>query len=235
MDAIFLAKPSYDGRVDERANLVVGSELSRPIKVIDARGSSAICHSFNSLWCKCLNSRDEFGVTHFMMLHADVRPQEGFAKIMLDEMKRTGADILSAVIPLKDQSGNTSTALARKGKDHRRLTLREIATLPATFGLEDVKVIDPNTKELLVNDGLMLVNLDFKEVRRLFFRTMDGIEERNGKLVPFFFPEDWFFSMRAARLGAKVLATTKVIVEHVGMFAYSNRGIWGDEHDTMNM
>lgn len=79
--------------------------------------------------------------THVAMLHNDVCPEAGWLDVMMEELLRSGADLLSAVIPIKDTLGLSSTAI---DSDHnpfevrRRLTMTEVYRLPETFGIEDV-------------------------------------------------------------------------------------------------
>ena len=137
--SIFLAQPTYGFSVDVRAEQAVIHELGKAIRVTDPRSSSWLPFNFNLSWVECLNRRTEFGVNYFMMLHADIKPEFGFAKMMLDEMQRTGAHLLAAVAPFKNYSGLTSTALEIPDDTPRRLTMKEIAKLPETFSLEDCK------------------------------------------------------------------------------------------------
>ena len=81
-----------------------------PLYVKDL-GFSIATHTFNMLWCQAYNARRELGLTHFAMCHSDVHPDEGWLDTLLDEMDRTGADVLSAVIAIKDCKGLTSTGL----------------------------------------------------------------------------------------------------------------------------
>lgn len=235
--SIFLALPSYDLKLDTRANNAINYESGKIIRVTDPRSWSWIPYVFNLSWCECLNRRAEFGVNYFMMLHADIIPQFGFAAMMLEEMQRTGAHVLSAVSPFKSASGLTSTALRIPEKSNRRLTIREIAKLPKTFALEDCLRLETNATHLMTNTGLMIVDLNFVEAlgqhrKRLHFAGRDWLDEdANGKLTPRMFPEDWFFSKTAADLGGKVMATRKVKLTHLGQIGYENQGEWGKETD----
>ena len=82
-----------------------------PLYVKDL-GFSIATHTFNMLWAQAYNARRELGLTHFAMLHSDVHPDENWIDTLLDEMDRTGADVVSAIIAIKDCKGLTSTGLA---------------------------------------------------------------------------------------------------------------------------
>ena len=69
--------------------------------------TSLLASGFNSLWCTALKR----GVTHFAMLHADIRPDRNWLDVMLAELQRTGADLVSVVTPIKDARGLTSTGI----------------------------------------------------------------------------------------------------------------------------
>lgn len=80
----------------------------------------------------------------------------------------------------------------------------------------------------LVNTGLLLVDLRQSWVEQAYFTIHDAVwQQEDGKFVCDVEPEDWFFSARAAELGARVFATRKVAVEHRGIKGYSNQGAWG--------
>lgn len=242
--SIFLAQPTYDFKIDARISNVITAELGRTIKVVDPRSFSLIPYNFNLSWCECLNRRAEFEVDYFMMLHADVKPEPGFAGKMLAEMRRSGAHVLSAVVPFKNNSGLTSTALDFNVMDiplelPRRLTMREVAKLPETFSLADCREIDARAIHLLVNTGLMLVDLNFvhalgKDRKLLCFAEYDWlVEDQDGKLAPRVLSEDWYFSRMAASMGGKVMATRKIHLTHLGPAEYPNYGEWGRESDVV--
>jgi predicted O-methyltransferase YrrM len=100
--------------------------------------------------------------------------------------------------------------------------------LPETFGLDDCrKAFGGEFTHLLINSGMLLVDLNFPRVEELYFTMSDWIERVNGRLTARVFSEDWFFSKLAADLGAKLMATRKIKVDHIGNAAYPNYGDWG--------
>lgn len=249
MNEILVGIPSHDDTLRSGMALAVMTEQGQPntprFRMVHVQ-CSLLAFGFNQLWCIALNNRKVF--SHFLMLHADVEPMEnGWLRTMVDEMERVGADVLGAVIPLKNETGVTSTAIVydlanahqlydtedRDAAKRRRLTLREVDEFPETFDMANVvdyqhlQEIAPRPA-LLVNTGLMLVRLDAPNVEKLFFTINDAVWQRaDGKFVCDVEPEDWFFSARAAELGLKVFATRKVKVEHIGSKGYSNFGGWG--------
>jgi hypothetical protein len=192
---------------------------------------SALTRNFNELWCAALNEREK-GVTHFMMLHDDIAPEPWFADTMMDIMTSNNADVVSVIVPIKDHTGYTSTALDAPpfaGADPwrvTRLTMHEVYNdYPATF----------TRHNLLINTGCMLVDIRKPWVEQVRFRFEDKIVKRNGKFYAENMPEDWLFSQDALKLGAKLYATRVVKVNHVGQIKFSNALTWGTEksdHDS---
>ena len=103
----------------------------------------------------------------------------------------------------------------------KRLTLNEIYNdYEPTFTHE----------KLLVNTGLMLVDLRKTWVENVWFAFEDKIipdPKAPGNFKAVGISEDWFFSRRARELGAKLFATREVAVRHVGSADYSNASAWG--------
>jgi len=146
---------------------------------------------------------------------------------MMSIMEKHRADVLSVVVPLKNDKGLTSTALDMAVGDEdphwrvKRLTLNEIYNdYEPTFTHE----------KLLVNTGLMLVDLRKPWVENVWFAFEDKIIP--DPKIPGYFKavgvsEDWFFSRRACELGAKLYATREISVLHAGTTEYSNASAWG--------
>jgi len=185
----------------------------------DIQGFSGLTANFNSLYINALNKLPR-GFTHFAMMHADIFPEAGWLDKLLEIMAREQADVVSAIVPIKDDQGLTSTALETDDFWRpRRLTLTEVYEEWApTFSM-------PN---LLLNTGLMLVDIRKPWAKKVRFHVEDKIEEITpGVFKAFFAPEDWNFSRDASKLGAKLVATREVMVEHIGPMNYPNRHKWG--------
>lgn len=162
------------------------------------------------------------------------------------------ADLVSAVVPLKDNRGITSTVIAaddwdesilRGGRPARyfgRLTLRQVrhSRFPTTFGIgecadalaqlpDDLRAIAPR-RALLVNTGCMFVRLtDHLNPLRVFFSVVDGTVKEGGTYRYYDISEDWCFSYRMQLAGGKVCATKAVRVVHAGGGEYPNDSAWG--------
>lgn len=188
-----------DGRVGRTPRVFLYTQMS-----------SLLTRGFNQLWCMALNLRAE-GCTHFLLWHADIEPERHFLVKMLNIMKEHQADILSAVVAIKNpETYDTSTAFKIDGTYVRQ----KFKELPQkTFTAENIAV----------NSGLMLVDLSKEWVEKVWFRFEDWIEKDKlwqARGVS----EDWLFSEDAIKLGAKVFATREIKTLHHGSIGYAN---WG--------
>jgi hypothetical protein len=188
--------------------------------------SSASCHGFNQMYAMALNGRKDPGYTHFVLIHHDIEPEIGWIDKMVDVMNRVNADFLQVVIPIKDLNGLTSTALDEcppgEGWDPRwtvrRLTMKEVYRLPPTFSFAN----------LLVNNGLIMIDLRAPWVEKVQFKMETDLLFRNGRFEPVMFSEDWYFAREANKHGAKIYATREIRANHHGVAAYGNAEPWGE-------
>jgi hypothetical protein len=222
MNTTFIGIPCYGGKVGEGVIQSLSYHGERDV-IITPLGFSVLTKNFNILYCQALNRRPQ--VDRFCMHHDDVLAQPGWLTKMLTLMNKHGADILSVAIPIKDKRGLTSTAMDLRSTENpyriKNLSLRELhEDFEPTF-------THPN---LLVNSGLMLVNLSRPECEKLVFRFTDEIlpdPKQPGKLAAYGVSEDWNFSAQAHALGLKVFCTTEVRVHHVGQYKFDNSN-WGE-------
>jgi hypothetical protein len=221
---VFIGVPSYDDRINSAIlNALFFASRTEPKSDLVAivESGSWLTRNFNSLYAAALNMREEKNLTHFCLLHDDIAINEPWwLDKMLDLMEEKGADILSAIVPIKNGTGLTSTAFDELIGDPphvRRLTLHEAFTnFPPTFTQD----------KLLLNTGLMLVDIRKVWAEMLFFEFEDRILKiPNGDKTTFRAvgcPEDWNFSRKARSLGAKLFATREIKVTHVGTGRFSN-------------
>lgn len=224
---IALAMPRSDHQVSYYAMLgkqYASKNAELRILDIELPPCSLLNHNFNRHWAEALNLRDDGqGATHFAMIHADVCPQEGWLDVLLGELTANDADVVSAVIPIKDDRGLTTTAVY-DGVDpwnRRRFTLKEIHRLPATFGAEDVG------EALLINTGLWVCDLRKPWCDDCCFHSLERIVRKDGRYAAEVLSEDWAFGHFLNGYGAKVLATRKVQVLHEGGHRFPNTTPWG--------
>lgn len=179
--------------------------------------SSVLPSAFNDLLAKALDARDQGEVTHLAMVHADVAPEPGWLDVLYGELWTHGADLVSAVVPIKAPGGRTSTAIgnaADRWDIKRCIHMHERESLPDTFGPEHVC---GDGEVLLVNTGCWIADLrrpwwddiTFRFHHRII-RHEDGRREVQQRT------EDWEMSFDLHEAGAKVMATWKVKLVHEG-------------------
>ncbi len=222
---VFMGLPHYDGKVNVNTAFVflTGATTKGVQRIPASEGGSLLSRVFNGLWTKALQQQEQFHITHFAMLHADIVPAVGWLDTLLEEQQRTGADILSVVVPIKNEKGLTSTAIDSKDDPwaiERRITMTEAMALPATFSAADCGFPD---RALLLNTGCWIADLRKPWCKQVAFNIKDRIHEGQPQTMS----EDWDFSRQVHALGGKLLATRKVRVEHVGSLNYPNDCVWG--------
>lgn len=249
-EIVFVGLPTYDHRLEGDSALAVMQAARRVQCAVQTHGFSLLAYGFNRLLCDALNNRRQHGLTHFLLMHADViptgpGPAGQWLLTLLDEMKRLSLDALSVVVPIKNDQGLTSTGLDMGGANEnpwatRRLTMAEIMRLPETFdGRQAADAIQdwPADREpvLLVNTGLLLLDIGRPWIdsairnRSLRFTIHDLIvfNPGTGHYRAYAEPEDWGFSRLLHQIGARYATTRKVAVEHVGRFKFPNNQEWG--------
>lgn len=200
------------------------------------RGNSILTLTFNDLWCEALNLRDSEGFTHFAMLHNDVVPEQGWLDVLMDELVAHELDVISAVVPIKNGYGLTSTATDTPGYPWgvRRLTMKELHELPPTFTAKDVPYRAKDAP-LLLNSGCWLMKFNEPWVQGLCFRQTDRVVwcEATQSWAAQSISEDWDFSRQLHSRGCRMGATRKVSLYHQ-IKQYNNHTVWGEwqvDHD----
>lgn len=195
--------------------------------------SSMLCESFNGGVAAAKNGKFD----DFAMIHSDIAADPGWLVPLLKARESVDADICNAAVPIKDERGVTSTAVAyttdwRERK--RRLTIRECLALPETFTIEDIRrEIDPDALLLLPNPGLMTMRMGKWFYEWPGFRTESYIEyvEEGDFYRAREISEDWLLGFYCHEHGIKVAATTAVRTDHIGRKKFSTRQSWGMDCD----
>ena len=201
---------------------------------------------FDILWTQALNASEEGKITHFAMLHLDIVPENTDGEIwvdtLIDELDEHGLDMVSAISPLKDFRGLTSSGIGDPDDSwspYRRICVRELDSLPETFDAADLGYAG---MPLLHNSGCWACDLrsdvfhqadadgncgaHFAFPERVFRHPATGrwTHQRES--------EDWYFSRCLWKLKARTSITKKVKLSHFGKAGYKNHGNWGElEHD----
>lgn len=184
----------------------------------------------NTFLASALNAQEDgIPVTHIGMMHNDIVPEQGWIDILMEDLLSSGADVISAVVPIKDSLGLTSTAIDSDEDPYeveRRLTMAEVCQLPMIFNNEDCGY--PNNK-LLVNTGCFVMNFTKEWRYGICFDASDKlVRGQSGKWESRHSPSDWKFSRDVQNAGGKVMATRRLRVYHVGDKFYSNQEPIGD-------
>lgn len=199
---------------------------------------SALSTNFNKCWAAGIANAMDDQVDLFAMMHNDVEPEALWLDTMVDELLRLKLDILSAVIPIKDETGNTSTAIGPVDDEWENtlLTLDEIRMLPATFTDDDLKPfrrkLNKPDHRLMLNTGCWVADLRNKKFWKVdnglltfFFTQKDRILYDGKRFSCALASEDWNFSRICHREGIRIAATRIIEVKHHGARAFSNRGL----------
>lgn len=219
--SLFLALPNYGCYEPQSLFTIMGCSKEHKIKPF-AHTSSMLVDSFNTCWCEMLNTPD---MSHFAMLHADIHTDVPWIDILVREMDKQKLDILSVVVPLKDEKGITSTAVLQKDNTVKRLTLKEVYELPETFTTAQYE------GTLLVNTGMWIAKVGDWMKEFDGFRAHSQIVLKNGKYETMNSPEDWDFSVWCAEKGLKVGATRIISVGHIGKKSWRNDSVYGLDVD----
>jgi hypothetical protein len=243
---VMMGMPNYDGTVQIMASvtfLQTGStETNHVVVERVSSGGSLLARSFNLLWAQALNMARHDKVDYFIMQHADLAPEPGYVDKLIKLIQDNDADVVSVVVPIKDQRGLTSTGLCSMTDRFipgRRFTMREMTQegMPLTFSSADVGHPD---KALLINTGCFIADVRKEWAQAqddagnllCSFSIDDRIRDIGDQLEVGVEPEDWRFSRYLHANGAKVLATRSIKVLHFGGTAYTNERAWGAwQHD----
>ena len=148
--------------------------------------ASSLTGNFNKLWAQALAMHDAGQIDYFAMLHSDIGPEPRWLDKLFQEMAEVDADVISVVVPFKDGSEITSTAIGLPGDPwaplHRLNVPQACTYFPSTFGQKDAEAFldqiqakgtittdDGSTLELaddksqyplLINTGCMLIRMD---------------------------------------------------------------------------
>lgn len=217
MEKVFLGIPTTDHKVHaDLVGMTISCTSRKILRYLRTHSYSCLTRNFNELFCAALNARETEGITHFCMVHADVVPKTpNWLDIMVDTMNAYDADILSVIIPIKDKKGLTSTALENNVSVFRP----DRISIEAAFNDYPVTWTHP---KLLVNTGLMLIDIRNPWVENICFRFCDQIVKEGNNFIAENIPEDWLFSQDAKMLGAKIYATRVIEVMHFGYARFMN-------------
>lgn len=212
----FLAIPSSRGAIDFRTMRAIESvHAAYPETMRRVQVCSLLAYCFNALYAEALNRRGD-GITHFVMLHDDVAPQdvEGvcWLRVLENEMTVRGVPVLSAAVAVR---GTNESSAAVDGPAPRRIPLAELAKKGGVHSRDCA---------LLINTGCLVIDIRETWAEKLYFHVKDGIRRlSDGTFAPFVEPEDWELSRSLRRMGVPFATTAAVETLHAGVQRWSSR------------
>src|SRR5690349_4749240 len=106
---VFLGSITHNGQLDFRmARIFYGFACRERAMLQVVQQSSLLASACNNLWCKALNNRVKDNLKWFVLLHADIVPEEWFVVKLIALAEQHDADVMSAVVPIKEPTGVTS-------------------------------------------------------------------------------------------------------------------------------
>lgn len=239
---VFMTTLTHDGKLDYlMAKAFYMTPTQERLTFYMPRQTSLLAAGYNHLWCQAQNLREKHDLRWFAMLHSDIVPEDFWVDKLIAEALKHDADVMSAVVPIKEASGVTSTAISGPDDFTRftRLTMKQIwhPSMPDTFDIRQLMAgrnfgFDLSRTLLLVNTGCFVCRLDRPWCERVHFTIRDEVRRQvGGALTAHVEPEDWYFSRRVAEEGGKVMATRVVKLEHMGGMSYKSNTVWGQERD----
>lgn len=238
MANVFLACPTHDGRLNfgaARGIYATGTREHKfhPMPVQD----SLLPTNCNNLLGTALNHRRSNDLHWFAMLHTDVEPEPWWIDKLIALAEEHRADLLSAVVPIKDDSETVSMVIANPGEPYGYFTKFNRGQIyhpsfPATFGINEaaealenlpgeLRVEKVPRSALLVNTGCMVYRLSQWRYG-VRFRNLDDLIEKDGVYTTVHQSEDFYFSQSVAKHGGRVMATRLVTVKHHGTMAWDS-------------
>ena len=211
-----------------------GARIGRGVDVTNRFRScqSLLPTAFNECLAEVLNMREQGHATHIAMQHSDISPKGRWLEDLYGDMYFAGAMLISTVVPIKNESGHTSTAIGIRGdrwKVPRVVTMDQRASLPVTFGPEHVC---QDGEVLLINTGLWM-----SDIRHPFwdwFVSKGGAETTAFNLYSKIYrdaegvfrvatrSEDWELSHDLDAFGCRYLATWRPKLTHRGPKEWPN-------------
>jgi hypothetical protein len=248
MAKICLTMPLYDGTLHIGAANGFFEFPSQQHEVYRITSSgSLISLNCNTLLIETLNKQALRGYELFAMLHSDIEPEKYWLDTLVNELYASGADFISAVVPVKWGNGTTSTAIAHPDSLTSvscYITQSQInhPSFPVTFGIDEcvsalaelpigLRVAAPKTA-LLCNTGCMVCRLDRPWFQSrppsVWFDERNAIASNEKNMCSrTSISEDQFFSLAITQQGGKVVATKAIKLTHWGTFGYKSDQTWG--------
>lgn len=244
MSKVLVVVPMYDGWIKFRTadTLYTRSTRNHQGRILGQQ-SSLLPHNCTKGWMTGLELRDADPAYEWLaMLHDDIEPADWWLDTLIELAERHGADLMSAVSPIKNDAGAVSTALlwADGRQGNLRLTTGQVnhPDFPATFGPreaaealarlpEPFRVGGVSGHLLLANTGCMVCRLNRPWCDQVWFDWRTIMKRIDGRRAMVTLSEDWYFTQAVQQAGGKVMATREVTLIHYGESSFRSDTVWG--------
>jgi hypothetical protein len=243
---IFLGIPQHGGTMSAAtfsSALTAASFRGHQVQ-FQVLGLSLLARNFNQLWINAWRNKFDFFVLHHSDIGVasdDVNMLGSWLDRIVERTESEKAAVTSIVSPIKSDAGHTSTGLDLV-KDNpytlRRITIKELQSLPDTFYRADVCRLfgrDPeDAGAFLVNTGVMVMNLrdwDWRGWPGFQIDDKIGWKKDGSDCEAFTEPEDWRLSRWLHERGWPYCAVKDFEISHVGQKIFPNCGNWGQDAD----
>lgn len=250
---VLLAAPSGDGTLSiGTATSLSQASLGKMNVEVMFPASSMLTRTFNMAWIQFLSKMGN-PYTHFAMIHNDIGAEPGWLDKLMEDLTAQSLDLLSVLMPIKNDWGVTSTATSLQPSPflpstprwpRRRLTMAEANRLPQVFTFADVKAlwekdgIEPLPSAydcLLPNTGLWLCKAGPWCEAITFHSENYNFKLPDGSWCHDENTEDWALGRDIHELNEnrtdpdpiRVAISRKVTAFHIGGGGAPNQGVWG--------
>jgi hypothetical protein len=212
---IFLAVPCYGGIYPEVAAAIQTASTQHNVAVQYLDGSN-LPFTFQTLWNRALNSRATGRWDYFAMLHADISAPPGWLDRLVEEITAHDADVVSQVVPIKDDSGLTSTGVLNEAGVVEQYSIDQVKWMPETWS------VPADKGRLAINTGMWICDFRKPWVENITFHLhTDNRRLEDGTFQAVTLSEDWDASAAMHEMGLKVMATKRVAIKHFGKKAWT--------------
>lgn len=226
-ERVMIGVPCFGAQLyAEVAMALVNAVTHRSGTMVMTISTSLLTINRNKLWYEAVRRARAGEISHFLFLDADTAPCDPqWLEQMLRTMRVHNAEVLGAVYPIKNATGDTTTA--RQTGDAWQSQCINYAELrhrthPETWTAPD----------LLVGTGLLLIDMrSLTWQDKICFHIEDRIDQiKPGEFYVNGQSEDWHFCRQAKALGVKIWATQGIKLHHWGPSVFPSYMPTAEDH-----
>lgn len=213
---VYLAVPTHTGEIAMQTarSLIQGivNAGGRFNVMFSINCFSLLCSNFNQLWAKAVNC----GADYFVMLHSDVGSTDpAWLVNLIDQLDHSELDALSAVVRIKGDQMDTSTALYTP-QGIERIPVADFRDLPPIIKQHHI-TRKYGDKVLLINTGMLAIRLKQDWAQDFCFTIEDNVTKTDEGLVTLQISEDWYMSLWFEARGIPYGCTQLIPTLHQGV------------------